>query len=281
MERIIFAFTILLTLQSQAHAHLVSRYFRKVPVDQAHVISGEANDRYLNPESIKVLVWNIKKTQEVAWKDEFRSFAKNKELFLIQEAYPNELFLTTLAELGNYRWDMGISFTYRLYNNLPTGTMIGSRVYPTLAFVKHTPDLEPITETPKAMTLAKYPVLGLEHELLVINIHGINFTSFSSFKRNIAQAEEEISKHEGPVIIAGDFNTRTKTRLYHLFSKMKALGLSEINFKNGDQRMVAVMTNNILDHGFVRGLTVKDAEVFGSARGSDHKPMVIEVAVQN
>ena len=280
MERIIFALALIFSTQTQARPEFVSRYFNRVPIEKAHVVSGAANDRFFNPESIKILVWNIKKTQEAAWKQEFTELSKDKELFLLQEAYPNELFNTTLASLGNFRWDMGISFTYKLYDNLPTGTMIGSSVDASEVLVTHSPDLEPVTETPKAMTYAKYPIDGSLNELLVINIHGINFTGHSAFVRHMLQAEEEIKKHSGPVFMAGDFNTRTLDRLEYMFDMMKRLGLKEINFRNGAARMKAKFTNNILDHGFVRGLVVKDAEVFYKSLGSDHRPMTIEVAVQ-
>lgn len=283
MERIILTLFLALFISNEACAftpELISSYFRKVPIGEAHIISGQAIDHAFDPDSIKVLVWNIKKTQEADWKKEFLNFGQGRELFLLQEAYPNELFNTTLDTFLDVRWDMGISFRYKKYNNLPTGTMIGSRVFPSELIIKHSSDLEPVTETPKAMTFGKYPVAGHTQELLVVNVHGINFTDLGSFKRNIAQAADEITKHDGPVFIAGDFNTRTKERMKHLFSVMGKLGLKEINFKNGHQRMVAVLTNHILDHGFARGLTIKSAEVLGLSRGSDHKPMVLEVSVK-
>lgn len=282
MERILFALALGLFVQFNAVAQdeeLVSEYFKRVPIEEAHTISGQARDLDFNSKSIKVLVWNIKKTQESSWKQEFTSFGHDRELFLLQEAYPNELFTATLNSFADFRWDMGISFRYRLYNDLPTGTMIGSRVGPTELVIKHSQDLEPMTETPKAMTFGKYPVADSRHNLLVINVHGINFTDFAAFKRNMSQAEEEIENHIGPVLIAGDFNTRTKERMAYLFSLMKKLQLKEVAFKNAEQRMKAKFTTNVLDHGFVRGLKVKNAEVLGFALGSDHKPMKLEVSV--
>jgi endonuclease/exonuclease/phosphatase (EEP) superfamily protein YafD len=282
MERIFLALTLGMFIQFGAFAQedeLVSEYFKRVPIEEAHTVQGQTRSTAFNPKSIKVLVWNIKKTQEVAWQQEFMNFSFGRELFLLQEAYPNELFTLTLNSFEDVRWDMGISFRYRLYDDLPTGTMIGSKVGPSLLLVKHSQDLEPMTETPKAMTFGKYPVTGSESELLVINVHGLNFTDMAAFRRNMAQIEEEILLHTGPVLVAGDFNTRTKERLAYLFATMKKHKMQEVTFKNGDQRMTAVMTKNFLDHGFVRGLKVKNAEVHGFALGSDHKPMTIEVSV--
>ena len=281
MERMIFAlmFGLIIHVNGYAQEELVSEYFKRVPIEEAHTVQGQTRHTAFDPKSIKALVWNIKKTQEDSWKHEFMAFSFGRELFLLQEAYPNELFTETLNSFLDVRWDMGISFRYRLFNDLPTGTMIGSKVEPTMLMIKHSQDLEPMTETPKAMTLGKYPVAGLQHELLVINVHGINFNDFAAFKRNMNQIEEEIAFHVGPILVAGDFNTRTKERVSYLFTLMKKLQLKEVAFKNADQRMTAVMTKNFLDYGFVRGLKVKNAEVLGFALGSDHKPMTIEVSV--
>lgn len=282
MERIIFALSLTLFFNFESFAtspELLSRYFKKVPLEEAHVFYGQPKENVFNSDSIKVLVWNIKKTQEAAWKEEFLKFSKNRELFLLQEAYPNQLFSTTLSSFENVRWDMGISFKYVLYDYLPTGTMLGSKVWPSEVIVKHTPDYEPATDTPKALTIGKYPLDRSNHQLLVISVHGINFTDLSSFKRNMGQIEEEVANHNGPILIAGDFNTRTQARTKYLFGLMGKLGLREVTFKNAHQRMKAVMTNYYLDYGFVRGLAVKNAEVLGYAKGSDHKPMLLEISM--
>jgi endonuclease/exonuclease/phosphatase (EEP) superfamily protein YafD len=94
------------------------------------------------------------------------------------------------------------------------------------------------------------------------------------------QIESEVSKHDGSVLIAGDFNTRTKERIRYMFDMMKRLKMKEVKFENGHQRMKAKLTDNILDYAFVRGPEVKKALVVGNANGSDHKPMLIEMALR-
>ncbi|WPU66738.1 endonuclease/exonuclease/phosphatase family protein [Peredibacter starrii] len=273
------ALVLFFNVDVKAQQELVSDYFKKVPLEEAHVFGGETSLSSFNPKSIKVLVWNIKKTQEPAWQTEFLSFGRGRELFLLQEVYPNELFKNTLGVLSKFRWDMGISFRYVLMNDLPTGTMIGSKVEPIEVIIKHTPDLEPMTETPKAMTLARYPLTDRKDDFLVINIHGINFTDFYSFQRQINQAKEEIENHEGPVLIAGDFNTRNRERTEYMYKVMKALKMEEVSFKNANQRMVAKFSTYYLDYAFVRGLKVTNAEVLGGAKGSDHKPMTLDLSL--
>ncbi|MES2525479.1 MAG: endonuclease/exonuclease/phosphatase family protein [Bdellovibrionota bacterium] len=258
---------------------VLGRFFRKIPVSEALSSFGSARERELKSDSIKVLVWNIKKTQMKPWPVEFSEYARGKDLFLIQEAYDTSRFLDVIKSYEGFRWEMGKSFTYNLYDNHATGTMIGASAQPEEVIVTHTQDHEPMTNTPKAMTYARYGLEGSEKSLLVISVHAINFTTLGPFKRNMLQARAEIEKHDGPVLFAGDFNTHHALRTNYLMNMMKELNFTTIKFLNGHQRMKFKLTGSYLDHGFVRGLKVNHAEVLGKAQGSDHKPMVLDLAL--
>ena len=254
----------------------ISRYFSRVPIERAHVVYGSAVEESLSGEDIKVLVWNVKKGARKVFHSEFMKFGEGKDIFLIQEAFTAEFFKESLAFFSNYQWDLGISFLYKRYNNDGTGNMIGSFVKPTWVKVEHTLDYEPLTETPKTTAYAKFRVNNREEEILVISMHGINFANLGAFGRHLSQVKGHIQKHQGPVILAGDFNTRTKERYSELTTMTRALGLKEVVWLNGEVRMRAVGTSNILDHAFVKGFEVKHAEVYDS-KGSDHKPMTLEL----
>lgn len=281
MERILATMIVFisLTLNADAGIRPLGRFFKLIPESEAHTSFGQTRDNDFDRNSIKVLVWNIKKTSMAPWKTEFTKYAEGRDLFLLQEAYENELFTSTLNSFEDVRWDMGISFLYRMYNNAATGSMVGSRVEPTFVKVLHTPDLEPVVATPKATTIGRYALEGSKNELLVISVHGINITTFGSFKRHMGQAKALIEAHEGPVLFAGDFNTRTGARTRHLMELAKSLGLEPVEFKNGQCRMKFKFTPYYLDHSFVRGLSVKNSEVDCHSRGSDHRPMMLELAV--
>lgn len=281
MDRLFITLIILVSINSEANAGIrpLKRFFKILPESQSHTYSGTTRDLDLSSESIKVLVWNIKKTQEKPWQNEFLKYGQGKDLFLLQEAYQNELFTSTIEKFENVRWDLGISFLYTLYNNAATGNMIGSKVEPTYVRVRHTSDLEPVVATPKVTTYAKYAVKGSNKELLVVSVHGINLTSYSSFTRHMEQARAEIEAHDGPVLFAGDFNTRTGGRTRYLMNLAKELNLKTVDFRNGHCRMKFKLTPYYLDHTFVRGLNVKNSEVDCASQGSDHKPMSLELAL--
>ena len=274
----LFCLSFALGLSAQ-EKNLGDLVFRRIPESDALLSFGLAQHGQLSPESVKLLVWNIKKTQEDHWSREFRTYSQGADLLVLQEAYLSARFNRMLLEYRGYRWDMGVSFLYRQDAMTPTGVMIGSNVRPSDVRVNHTVDFEPLVKTPKATLYTTYPVQGSSEELLVVSVHAINLTSLATFKRHVAQMKERILAHQGPVVWAGDFNTRTKKRTAHLMQVVGELGLTPVKFKNGHHRMVFAFTKNYLDHVFVRGLRVRHAEVIPDSRGSDHRPMLLELAL--
>ena len=262
-----------------ARAPSWERPYRPVKIEEAHVRLGHARDTALDPESLKVLVWNIKKAELPLWRKEFLELGHGKDLLLLQETYGSDLFLSTLGLFGSHRWDMGVSFLYTRINNTPTGSMIGSAVSPSTVLVQHSPDLEPFVFTPKAITFASYPVRGSRAELLAVSVHGINFTDAGAFERQMLRAKKVIEGHQGPVVFAGDFNTWSGQRTRFLRTLTKDLGLGEVEFPNGGRRMTGPFSGLFLDHAFIRGLRVKRAEVVEASLGSDHKPLDLELEV--
>ena len=279
MLKLLFALTysLLVSTSFAQDKGPAKHWFKVLPEEQSLTSFGSAAKRELKNHSLKALIWNIKKSSMIAWQNEFRKFSTGRDLILVQEAYANPFFTTILATFFNYRWDMGISFLYRKDNNTPTGTMIGSTALATETLVLHSPDHEPVVETPKSLTVAKYPVKGKATELLVISVHGINFQTTAAFKRHMDRAFEVIAEHEGPILFGGDFNTWNNSRTNYLYRLSKKHNLDRVKFKNGNERLK--FNGFFLDHIFIRGVEVKEAEVIGSSKGSDHKPILIEMNI--
>lgn len=252
-------------------------WFKVLPENESLISIGAAKDRELNAESVKVLIWNIKKTEMATWSDEFLSFGRNKDLILVQEAYETKQFYNTLAGFPATAWNLGASFFYKRQEDLATGTLIGSRVEPSVSLVKHSPDTEPLLGTPKSATISKFPLSGKKDELLVISVHAINFETTGAFKRHMDQLAQVISAHEGPVLFAGDFNTWNASRTSYLAKVAAKLGLTEAKYENGDDRMA--FRGHFLDHIYTRKAIVKTAVVEAKSTGSDHKPFLVELSI--
>ncbi len=255
---------------------LFASQFSLIPESQAHRTFGNATSIGLDPRSIKVMIWNIKKGQEPGLDRDFPAYGKDRDLFMVSEGYLNPLVKGIFNSFSDFRWDMGVAFLYKKDKNTETGTLIGSRTNPNYVRVRHTVDFEPIIKTPKALTIARLPIKGLSKDLLVISIHAINLVVPSAFQRHMELAQEEISKHDGPVIFAGDFNTNLKSKVSYMMKKLVGLGMQSVEFRNDERMKVLGLP---IDYTFTRGLYIKDAEVLGKLKSSDHKPMMVEVEV--
>lgn len=261
-----------------AHAKriLFAAQFSLIPESQAHVMFGSGTQSALNPDSIKIMVWNIKKGQEKGLDLDLPHYGKDRDMLLISEGYLSPKVKNIFDSFQGVRWDMGVAFLYKKDHNTKTGTMIGSHVEPTWVKVRHTKDHELIINTPKALTMARYPIQGSSDELLAISIHAINLVTLAAFKREIKMAKEEILKHKGPVIFGGDFNTQIRSKVKYLMKETSQLGMQSLSFRN-DARPHPL--GNTIDYIFVRGMYVKDSEVLGKLKSSDHKAMMAELAV--
>jgi len=249
------------------------------PLEEAHLVIGDASAEALNPESIKVLVWNIHKGKDRGFSKDFINIGKDRDILMIQEFYNSESVMASLDHFKGFRFDVGVSFRYRSNENIYSGTMIGSPVEPTYTTISRSIDKEPLIGTPKVLTIGTYPIAGTK-DLLIINIHGMNVTPNEAFERQIGDAIEAMSGHTGPIIFAGDFNSNRQRRIDYLHHTLvQGLGFQDMQFRN-DERRKSAFTKLTIDFTFSRGLKVIDSEILGDIDSSDHKAMYFEVAVE-
>lgn len=276
--RCLFVFIWLLVLSPVSHAKLwPSSKFEVPSMAQSFYSMGASKQEELNPASVHVLIWNMLKGERSKWPSDFLALGADKDILMLQEAYLNQNMTDTLAEVPGVEFFMGVSFLYKKKNMTATGTLLGTRVLPTQAYMMRTRNFEPIIKTPKTTTAALLPFTGKNKKLLVLNIHGINFANHQAFVNHVAQAVEQIKTHQGPILYAGDFNTRTAKRIAHLRRVMAENGLSEVKWKNDSRKR---WLGHPLDQAFIRGLMIKNAEVRGEIKSSDHKPMDLHLAYE-
>ena len=251
--------------------------------DKAHALLSLGPDldpsMSLDPNEIDLLVWNTYKAKNPSWSADFAFLSLDKEVVVLQEAYLNDPMKEAFENQHTFHYKMATSFIYTK-KNIPTGTATGAAVYPVKYYYKKTRDVEIIGLTPKALMLTEYALQGRGDTLLVINIHALNSVPSCILKRHLEDGAVEIAKHYGPVIFAGDFNTWSNLKLKTMHKVMKSVGMSEIPFPNGGDRMRAGLTKNIIDYIFVRGLEASDSWVWGNLQGADHKAMTTRLKVK-
>ncbi len=158
----------------------------KVPSDAQTIHTYGSSSQAQLPKKFKVLNWNIEKAKQgEAWANDFFKLQAGSDLIFIQEAVSDPLFTKTLMERKLTEWNYFVSWI-RTNNQTSSGLVIGSHVKALTTTFSRTQDLEPVLDTPKLSAYQTYQVQGLKNtELLVINIHAINFVSTDKFSRHI------------------------------------------------------------------------------------------------
>jgi endonuclease/exonuclease/phosphatase (EEP) superfamily protein YafD len=135
---------------------------------------------------------------------------------------------------------------------------------------------EPYIYIPKAALISYYPINGSSESLLVANVHGVNFTlNVETLAEQISATMDIIQHHEGPVIVAGDFNTWSQQRLEMLNKISASLGLKSVAFEG---QQPATHMGKVVDHIYYRDLALLDSQVV-AVNSSDHFPLKVRFAL--
>ncbi len=219
---------------------------------------------------IRVLVWNIYKQNRANWSEALSEFSQGKQLLLMQEASLTDEFKLWIANNG---WGGNQVSAFKVMGE-SAGVVNLAKTMPNLA-CGYT-EMEPWLRLPKSGIYARYPLSNGE-TLSVVNVHAVNFTyGTQEYQLQLNALVEELEKHPGPVIVAGDFNSWSEQRLSVLKKVLFSLGLQEAEFLP-DHR-VRFMTGLPLDHVFYKGLVVKNAKA-PESDASDHNPLLLSFSL--
>jgi endonuclease/exonuclease/phosphatase (EEP) superfamily protein YafD len=116
---------------------------------------------------------------------------------------------------------------------------------------------------------------GNKHNLKVFNLHALNFSRISQYQKQLAQINAAAKSHEGPMILAGDFNTWSIKRYRLLLQMTSELGLTEAKIS---RKSKARHLYRHLDHLFYRGLRLDRIEMVDAVTSSDHIPIIARLS---
>lgn len=225
----------------------------------------------LNPEKISVLNWNVYKGKRENWARDFKRYTSRHDVVTIQEAHLDEK-LTTMLDNEHQYWTLNTAFHYR---DRATGVMTASRVKPLYSCGQHT--AEPLIRVPKTSLISFYPIEGMRESLLVANIHGINFTlGVDVYTSQLEKLYRVMRLHDGPIVLAGDFNTWSDERMRVVEDITDRLQLESLDYTNHNRTSVF---GNALDHVFYRGLDPVEHDTW-HVTSSDHNPTRVSFRVK-
>ena len=254
--------------------------YRFNPAKETIIDSGRFSHSAIDGSYINILNWNIAKnnhTQE--WHREFTDIflQYRPDLIFFQEARidPRTNQSIKLKEMG---WNFAPNFIDS-YKDHYFGVLTASKAKHARRKSLLTQAHEPLLKTPKVALITEYHLLQSKQTLATVNCHGINFVNTHRFKTQLHQIERWLSRHKGPIILSGDFNTWNSSRMNLLRAMSARLNLKQVDFSSSDrQQLKRFLFSDPLDHIFYRGLQEKprSARVLADISSSDHNPMVVE-----
>jgi endonuclease/exonuclease/phosphatase (EEP) superfamily protein YafD len=244
--------------------------YRIVPEDDSVRVLGQATRKSLG-QHFTMICWNMYKARRRGWLDDLTAMTHDADFVLLQEAMLHGDKAHPFHTSSGFEWVMAQNFAFQSVA-VTSGVKTGSRIAALSRKVLRSPDKEPFISLPKTMLATEYDILNTAGNLLVLNIHAINITSSRKFARQVAQLEAVLDAHKGPAILAGDFNTWNWRRRSILFDAVENHDLHRVPVGAPQWRHL----NQVLDHVFYRGMTLKKATAMQHIRSSDHIPLRVE-----
>jgi endonuclease/exonuclease/phosphatase (EEP) superfamily protein YafD len=183
------------------------------------------------------------------------------------------------------------SWRYPFPKGPTIGLMTLSKVPPGQLIPLPTRHREFFITAPKLSLATKYP-LADGRNLLLINVHILAFERWRSkaVSEQLQGLKAVMLAHEGPIILAGDFNTWNRQRLAMLEQLASELGLTEVvGFPDGRRtggtgyrwadKMYGISWGLPLDRIYYRGFSAYSAEVL-PYDSSDHAALLVRLALQ-
>ncbi len=218
-------------------------------------------------DALRVLVWNIYKQQRLDWLSVLQTFGKNTQLVLLQEAQSTP----ELIRFATSNYLASDQVPAIVLPQHPAGVMTLAAAQPLYCCPLR--EKEPLLRLSKSALITVYALHSNQMQLMVINIHAINFSiGVEVYGKQLDAIGEQVRCHRGPVIMAGDFNAWSRQRINALYQFASAIKLREVRFID-DQRKRAF--GRPLDFVFYRGLRVSQSSVLVT-QASDHNPLLVE-----
>ena len=224
----------------------------------------------LDTENISILNWNIYKGRRENWGKDLQRLSAKRDIIILQEAPLNERLQDMLDE-QRFHWILNSAF---VINGQEVGVLTASKVKPLESCgLRHA---EPLIRLPKTILISMYQLSGTSKTLLVANIHGINFTlGNDSYNNQIKSLQDILHRHNGPLVVAGDFNSWSTGRRNIMIEMANALELLPLTCKTTNR---CTIFGSTVDHIFYRGLEPVTHETH-IVSTSDHNPITVQFRV--
>jgi endonuclease/exonuclease/phosphatase (EEP) superfamily protein YafD len=129
-------------------------------------------------------------------------------------------------------------------------------------------------KTPKVALVKFFALEGSNEKLMVVNVHATLLRSRQAAAEEMEHLLAHLPPHDGPMILAGDFNTFTFGYLATISEVLGRVGLKFVPIPR-DPRP----NNQALDQVFIRGLHAEGIKVDTTIKNSDHFPLLLNLRI--
>ncbi|WED21164.1 endonuclease/exonuclease/phosphatase family protein [Vibrio sp. JC009] len=233
----------------------------------------ESTHCYQNPDAqildkdgkINLLVWNIYKQNRASWQKSLSRFSADAQLMLLQEASLTDSFKSWMV---SENLDSQMVKAFDAFDT-SAGVISLSHSFPAKACAYTS--IEPWLRLPKSALYTRYP-LSNGQQLAAINVHAINFTlGTEDYEKQLKQLQRVVDNHRGPLLLAGDFNSWSESRMKELSRVADSLGLAAVPFDPDNRKQF--VTGLPLDHIYYKNLKLINAKA-PESDASDHNPLL-------
>ena len=224
------------------------------------------------PQTFSLLCWNVHKQnrRDSAFQPFLQKLIAEKELqlSLLQEAeFYHEIFTD-----HNFSYDAAanLQIKKRFY-----GVLTASRTESTHAEAYLSQHREGLVGPHKSLLSTHYRLEGGK-TLLVLNLHAINFRETHTYEKELDLFAQKVASHQGPMIVAGDFNAWNGRRREALHTLCKTLSLTPVAFE--PQKVTSFM-GYALDFILYRDMVCLQQEVYTDHTLSDHHPLLATFSI--
>jgi endonuclease/exonuclease/phosphatase (EEP) superfamily protein YafD len=225
--------------------------------------------RGLDAGNIRIATWNVQKNHGQDWRRDYDELASETDLVLMQEAPLTGAASSDFAAGRHWSFVPG----HQVRGGV-TGVLTLSRIEP-LARCSFTA-VEPWLRSPKTTSITTYRLAATERTLAVVNVHAVNFTvGVDAFHAQFRRIGEALRDHDGPIVLAGDFNTWRGRRLQVIDEVARSLDLQAVVFED-DHRVRRF--GYALDHIYVRDLQTLETSTKVVVT-SDHNPLSVTLGM--
>ncbi len=227
------------------------------------------------PDTFGMLCWNVYKNNRKH--PGFQAFLHKEvekrviDLILFQEASfrDNHHF-----ELPHFSYDAAANLEFKgeFY-----GVLTASKIESTHAKAYLSEGRESMFGPHKSLLLSDY-TFNDGSSLLILNVHAINFRENQRYNKELERFLTLAETYQGPMILAGDFNSWNNKRMEKLQNIAEKLSLKAVSFEEADK--VKSFMGKTLDFIFYRELDLIEAVVMDEHKLSDHNPLFVRFKKQ-